>query len=70
MEGLSDKLLLKIYEKALQLNQEHRSKEDYLEVLEAEIRKRGLPLKERSERTRNMQPKFHSKLPNRPNKTR
>jgi hypothetical protein len=54
MEGFSDKLLLKVYQKALQLDQEHRSKEAYLEVLEAEIRKRGLPLKERSEHTSKM----------------
>jgi hypothetical protein len=47
LERFSDKLLLKVYQKAIQLNKEHRSKEDYIEVLEAEIRKRGLPLKAR-----------------------
>jgi hypothetical protein len=47
LEQFSDKLLLTVYQKAIQLNEEDRSKEDYIEILEVEINKRGLLLKER-----------------------
>jgi hypothetical protein len=47
MEKLSDKLLLMAYKKTLQMNKEKMMTEDFIEIIKAEIRKRGLSLKER-----------------------
>ncbi len=47
MEQLTDKSLFIVYQEAIQLNKEDKITEDFIKLLEVEISKRGLPLKER-----------------------
>jgi hypothetical protein len=47
MEQLTDKSLFILYQDTIQLNKEEKISEDFIKLLEVEISKRGLPLKER-----------------------
>ncbi len=46
MEQLTDKSLFIAYQEAIQLKKEDKIPEEFIELLEVEIIKRGLPLKE------------------------
>ncbi len=44
MEQLTDKLLFNVYQEAIRLNKEGKMTEDFMQLLEVELSKRGLPL--------------------------